>query len=270
MSSTRPSIQRSPSSSRWPVSPVWYQPSRIAFASASGRFQYPPNASSEERWTRDLAVVVEAEPRVDGGPAGAAGLAPLVAPDRERVDLGRAVVVDEHLRPEDLDAAADESRRHRGARVAERPHRREVVAVEVGVVDEVVEERRREVEGGDPLLLDQRERLRRRPSAPAARSSRRRDASRAGSGCPSCGRAASRRACGRPSRSRAGAPATRRRRGRRDASAARPSGGPSSPTCRAAATARARLRSSAPGCSGPSGSSSPSRMTTRAPQSARQ
>ena len=39
MSSTRPSTQRSPSASRWPVSPVWYQPSRIALASASGRFQ---------------------------------------------------------------------------------------------------------------------------------------------------------------------------------------------------------------------------------------
>ena len=33
------------------------------------------------------------------------------------------------------------------------------MAIEVGVVDEIVEERRREVERGDPLLLDQRERL---------------------------------------------------------------------------------------------------------------
>src|SRR5712691_8168890 len=39
MSSTRPRIQRSPSSSSRPTSPVWYQPSRIAFSSASGRFQ---------------------------------------------------------------------------------------------------------------------------------------------------------------------------------------------------------------------------------------
>ena len=39
MSSTRPTIQRSPSSSRRPRSPVRYQPPRIAFASASGRFQ---------------------------------------------------------------------------------------------------------------------------------------------------------------------------------------------------------------------------------------
>ncbi len=39
MSSTRPTTQRSPSSSIRPTSPVWYQPSRIAFSSASGRFQ---------------------------------------------------------------------------------------------------------------------------------------------------------------------------------------------------------------------------------------
>ena len=50
MSSTRPSIQRSPSSSRCPVSPVRYQPSLIAFSLASGRFQYPANASSDDRW----------------------------------------------------------------------------------------------------------------------------------------------------------------------------------------------------------------------------
>ena len=31
------------------MSPVKYQPSRSAFRSASGRFQYPANASSEAR-----------------------------------------------------------------------------------------------------------------------------------------------------------------------------------------------------------------------------
>ena len=39
MSSSRPSSQRSPSSSSRPTSPVWYQPSRICCSSASGRFQ---------------------------------------------------------------------------------------------------------------------------------------------------------------------------------------------------------------------------------------
>jgi hypothetical protein len=39
MSSTRPETQSSPASSIQPMSPVKYQPSRRAFASASGRFQ---------------------------------------------------------------------------------------------------------------------------------------------------------------------------------------------------------------------------------------
>ena len=39
MSSTRPVTNRSPSASKKPVSPVKYQPSRSALASASGRFQ---------------------------------------------------------------------------------------------------------------------------------------------------------------------------------------------------------------------------------------
>src|SRR5581483_5376409 len=39
MSSTRPTSHRSPSSSTLPTSPVKYQPSRIAFSFASGRFQ---------------------------------------------------------------------------------------------------------------------------------------------------------------------------------------------------------------------------------------
>ena len=49
MSSTRPATHRSPSASSQPMSPVKYQPSRSARASASGRFQYPENASSDVR-----------------------------------------------------------------------------------------------------------------------------------------------------------------------------------------------------------------------------
>jgi hypothetical protein len=45
MSSTRPDTHRSPSSSATARSPVKYQPSRTAFAVASGRRQYPAKAS---------------------------------------------------------------------------------------------------------------------------------------------------------------------------------------------------------------------------------
>ena len=117
-----------------------------------------------------------------------------------------------------------------------------------------MEERRREVERRDALLLDQAQRLAGVPARLRDEAARRRGASRAASGCPSCGRAASRRACGRPSRSRAGAPATRRRRGRRGASAARPWAARSCRTCRAGARARARRGRARPGAPGRRGS----------------
>ena len=67
-----------------------------------------------------------------------------------------------------------------------------------------MEQRRREVERGDPFAPRSVERLLRVPARQRARSSRRRGASRAASGCPSCGRAASRRAFGHRSGTRAG------------------------------------------------------------------
>ena len=78
----------------------------------------------------DLAVRLEPQAGVHRGPPGTPGLRDLVAADRERVDLGRAVVVDEHVGREDLDAARHERRGHRRARVAERANAREVVLVE--------------------------------------------------------------------------------------------------------------------------------------------
>ena len=59
------------------------------------------------------------KPGVDRGPAGAARLAGLVAPDRERVDLGRAVVVDEHLGLERPRGSGE-----RGSRSSPRPRSR--------------------------------------------------------------------------------------------------------------------------------------------------
>ena len=185
MSSTRPSSQRSPSSSRCPVSPV-----AVPAVLDRLRVGVRPVPVAGERLVRaemheDLAVLVEAEPRVDGWAAGAPRLRELVAPDRERVDLGRAVVVDEHLRPEHVDAAPDEAstssrRRHSRARA---PKRRRAVA-DVRVVDEVVEERRREVQRADRAPPRSGGAPRPRPSAAAGRSSRRRGASRASEWIP--------------------------------------------------------------------------------------
>ena len=133
MSSTRPSIQRSPSSSRWPCRRCGTSrrgsPSRPRRGGSSSRRR---PRRSERSHARSRPGRRAREPRVDRRPAGAAGLAALVAPDRERVDLGRAVVVDEHLRPEHVEAAPDERRRHRRARVAERAHGREVAPLELG------------------------------------------------------------------------------------------------------------------------------------------
>ena len=106
----------------------------------------------------DLAVLAELQARVQRGPPRAAGLGALVAVDRVRVDLGRAVVVDEQPRRERLDAPLDERARHRRARVGERLDRRDVVVAEPRVPDEVVVQRGGEVERRDPLALDQRER----------------------------------------------------------------------------------------------------------------
>ena len=106
----------------------------------------------------NLAVLAEAEPGVQGGAARAPRLRRLVAVDRVRVDLGRAVVVDEEPRRECRDALLDQCARHRRAGVGDRLHRREVEIAPPRMRDQVVEEGRSEVERGDPLPLDQLER----------------------------------------------------------------------------------------------------------------
>ncbi len=240
MSSTRPSIQRSPSSSRWPVSPVWYQPSRIAFSSASGRCQYPVNASSELMCTQISPPGSSSRRVFTAGRPAQPGLSRLVAPDRERVHLGRAVVVHEHLGREGLDAAGDHRGGHRGSRVPERTHRRDVVVGEARVTDEVVEQGRREVQRGDPLLLDQAQRLARVPAglgheaaADEVHGDQRVDPHRVVERHHAERAVAERVAVLQRLR-----PAARAVGG--DASAAPPSGGRSCPTCRASTTSRAR------------------------------
>ena len=109
----------------------------------------------------DLALAGRVEPQasVECGAAGAAGFRALVALDRERVDLRRAVVVHEDLGLERLGDALHERARHRRARVRDRAHRRRVEVAEARVVDEVVEEGGGEVERVDALALDQLQRL---------------------------------------------------------------------------------------------------------------
>ena len=190
MSSTRPSIQRSPSSSRCPVSPVRVPAVADRPLVGVGAVPVAGEGLGGGELDADLAGLEELHPRVDPGPPGAAGLRELVSPDREGVDLGRAVVVHEDLGREHVGAATDERRGHRGARVPERPHRADVGRRQRRVVDEVVEEGRRKIERAHLLLLDEAEGLSRRPTAAATRSTRRRGASRRASGSPSCGTAA--------------------------------------------------------------------------------
>ena len=111
----------------------------------------------------DLAVGLELQPCVERRPAGAAGLRPLVGADREGVDLGRPVVVHEHLGRERFDAPHDHGRGHRRSRVAERADARDVALGEPLGAEQVVEQGGDEVERRDPLTLDQLERLLRIP-----------------------------------------------------------------------------------------------------------
>ena len=66
------------------------------------------------------------ERRVDSGPSRAARLGAYVRIDREGVDLGRAVVVHEHVGAERLRARLGERRQHRRARVRELAHGRDI------------------------------------------------------------------------------------------------------------------------------------------------
>ena len=158
MSSRRPSSQRSPSSSR--LADVAGVVPAVADRLLVGVRAVPV---AGERLVRghvaeDLAVLAEPEARVQRGTAGAPGLRGLVLVDRVRVDLGRAVMVDEQAGRERLDAPLDERARHRRARVGDRLDRAQVVLAELRMGDEVVVERGREIERGDPLALDQLER----------------------------------------------------------------------------------------------------------------
>ena len=160
MSSTRPTIQRSPSASM--------RPSPRAVPAVVERLLVSVRPVPVAREGLVGGEVAEHSPSMPGGSSrrrafragrpAQPGLARWSRRDGEGVDLGRAVVVDEDLRLERRGDALGEGGRHRGAGIGDAAHRRDVVLGERGVGDEVVEERRGEVERRDPLPFDQGER----------------------------------------------------------------------------------------------------------------
>ena len=101
MSSSRPSSQRSPSSSSRPTSPMWYQPSRIGSRPRPAGYSNRRTPFRGHR-AEDLAARRGADARSAPPPAHP-GFAPGLGGSR-RVDLGRAVVVHEQPRTEHLGA----------------------------------------------------------------------------------------------------------------------------------------------------------------------
>ena len=97
----------------------------------------------------------ESQPGVGCGTARAARCGPLIEVDGVRVHLGGAVVVDEHVGGEHLHAALHEGARHGRPGVGEGTHRRDVGGGHGRRVDQVVEQRRRQVERPDPLRPDE-------------------------------------------------------------------------------------------------------------------
>ncbi len=95
---------------------------------------------------------------IDAGAAGGAGLARRLLVDGEGVDLGAAVVVDKQVRPERRVELLQERIGHRRAGEAELAHRGHICAREVGMIDQIVIERRHQIKVADPLGGDQVER----------------------------------------------------------------------------------------------------------------
>src|SRR5215471_13466670 len=97
---------------------------------------------------------------VDARATGRARLRRRILVDGEGVDFGRAVVIDEQLRLEGGAEALEQAVRHRRPREAELAHRAHIRRREPLVVQQVMIERRHEVEVGDALGRDQFERAR--------------------------------------------------------------------------------------------------------------
>src|SRR3989442_9628871 len=89
--------------------------------------------------------------RVACGSAAALRLRTAILAQEPAQNLRRAVVVDEDARAEGLQAGLRERGQHRRARIGELLHGRDVGRRELRRVDEIVEERGDQVEGGEPL-----------------------------------------------------------------------------------------------------------------------
>ena len=104
------------------------------------------------------ADLYHADALVDAGLARRAGLGSGVLIDGEGVDLRRAVMVNEEFGPEGVGDPAQQPLGHRRAGETQFAHRGDIGTCESRTPQQVVIERRHQVEGGDPLGLDQAER----------------------------------------------------------------------------------------------------------------
>src|SRR5262249_10163341 len=118
------------------------------------------NLTGDTRLQVDLDIFVarrrnDADDLVHHGAAGAAGLAVEMIAVAEGVDLAGTVVVDEQIGLELIQAALDQRWRHRHACEAYAGQGTQVIGIELGVSQHVVEHRGHEEERRQPLFGDQ-------------------------------------------------------------------------------------------------------------------
>jgi hypothetical protein len=143
---------------------------------------WPSSIGAARRSGVALVELHHAQPRVEPGTSGAAGLGHGALVDREGVDLGAAVVIDEELGLEGSLQALQQRVVHRRTGKAELAHAADVGAGELGVRQQVVVQRGHQVEMRHLLVLDRRQRAAlaskrgmqtKRPSISASASSER-------------------------------------------------------------------------------------------------
>ena len=118
----------------------------------------PSSADGSALVGRAGAEADHADRLVDAGAAGGAGLGGGVLLDREGVDLGAAIVIDEEVRAKRRLELSQQRIGHRCAGEAELAHRAHVGTGKQRMMHEVMVERRHQVEIGDALAGNERQR----------------------------------------------------------------------------------------------------------------